>query len=66
MMPFYPVPALVALAGWIFILGTSGAIYVLSGFALVALGIVAYLMRARHACEWPWERGAIAGGNEKD
>ncbi len=53
-MPFYPVPALVALAGWIFILASSGAIYILSGFALLAFGIAAYLWRARMLMEWPY------------
>jgi amino acid transporter len=53
-MPLYPVPALVALAGWIFILVSSGAIYILSGLALLVFGIVAYLWRARTKKEWPW------------
>jgi amino acid transporter len=53
-MPLYPIPALVALAGWIFILASTGRMYVLSGFALVAFGIVAYLLRARSKHEWPF------------
>ncbi len=53
-MPLFPIPALIALAGWIFILATSGVVYVLSGIALVALGIGAYLWRARRTQEWPW------------
>jgi amino acid transporter len=53
-MPLFPVPALVALAGWIFIFATSGVLYVLSGLALVALGVTAYLLRARRTHEWPW------------
>lgn len=53
-MPLYPIPALVALAGWIFILRTSGWNYVAAGFALVAFGIAAYLWRARANGDWPW------------
>ena len=53
-MPLYPIPALVALAGWIFILASTGAIYVMSGFALVVFGVVAYLWRARTKQEWPF------------
>lgn len=53
-MPLYPVPTLVALAGWIFILVSNGVAYILAGFALVALGIVAYLWRARTKLQWPW------------
>jgi amino acid transporter len=53
-MPFYPLPVLIALAGWIFILASSGAVYVLSGFALLGFGIAAYLWRAYRAMAWPW------------
>lgn len=53
-MPLYPLPALIALAGWIFILRTSGWNYVLAGVALVVLGIVAYLWRAHAKRDWPW------------
>ena len=56
-MPLYPIPALVALTGWIFILVSSGAVYILSGFALLAVGIIAYLWRARTKMEWPWVPG---------
>jgi amino acid transporter len=54
-MPLYPLPVMIALAGWIFILASSGAVYVLSGFALLALGIAAYLWRAHRKMEWPWK-----------
>ena len=57
-MPLFPLPALVALAGWIFILATSGAVYLTSGFALLAVGIGAYLVRARSVREWPFENTA--------
>ncbi len=55
-MPLYPVPVLIALAGWIFILVSSGRIYVISGIGVVLLGIVAYLWRARQIAQWPWEK----------
>jgi hypothetical protein len=53
-MPWYPLPALLALAGWIYIVGTNGWKYVLAGVALSALGILAYLWRASHKREWPF------------
>jgi amino acid transporter len=58
-MPLYPIPALIALAGWIFILASSGAVYVFAGLALLVFGIVAYLWRARRIREWPWGRADI-------
>jgi len=54
-MPLYPLPVFVALSGWIFILVSSGRIYVAAGIAVVLLGIVAYLWRARQIAQWPWE-----------
>lgn len=55
-MPLYPLPVLIALAGWIFILVSSGRIYVASGVAVVLFGIVAYLWRARQIAQWPWQK----------
>jgi amino acid transporter len=53
-MWLYPIPAIVALGGWIFILIASGLTYILAGLALMAAGIVAYLWRARRRAEWPF------------
>ncbi|MBV9302963.1 MAG: amino acid permease [Acidobacteriaceae bacterium] len=53
-MPLYPVPVFIALVGWIFVLVSSGAVYVMSGFALLAFGIGVYLWRARRKMQWPW------------
>ena len=57
-MPLFPLPAIVALGGWVFILVTSGPVYILSGFALVALGIAAYVLRGRRNRDWPWRPAA--------
>jgi amino acid transporter len=53
-MWLYPVPAVVALGGWLFILVASGLVYVLSGLLLMAVGILAYLWRARRQADWPF------------
>jgi amino acid transporter len=53
-MWLYPFPAVVALGGWLFILVASGLVYVLSGLVLMAVGILAYLWRARRQAEWPF------------
>lgn len=55
-MPWYPLPALLAMAGWIYIVATNGWRYVAAGLALLLLGIAAYLWRARTASEWPFTR----------
>ena len=53
-MWFYPIPAVVALGGWLFILVASGPVYILGGLLLAAVGILAYLWRARRRSEWPF------------
>jgi amino acid transporter len=55
-MPWYPLPALLAMGGWIYIVSTNGWRYVLAGLALLLLGIAAYIWRARAASEWPFVR----------
>jgi positive regulator of sigma E activity len=45
----YPLPAFIALAGWIFLLGTSEPVVILFGLATLALGVVVYFVWARRA-----------------
>jgi amino acid transporter len=53
-MPLFPVPALIALAGWIYIVVTSGVRYMaVAGLFLVA-GIAVFLWRARQQSNWPF------------
>ena len=53
-MWFYPVTSVIAFAGWAFILAASGLKFILWGIALIAVGIGAYLWRARVQAEWPF------------
>jgi amino acid transporter len=55
-MPLYPLPVLIALAGWIFIFVTSGKWYILSAFGLVIVGVGSYLFRAHSLKMWPFEK----------
>jgi amino acid transporter len=54
-MWLYPVPALVALAGWIFLLLTSGWFLVALGLGTLALGIVCFLVWSWRSRQWPFE-----------
>jgi len=54
-MWLYPLPSLVAMAGWIFIISTSGWKYIATGAAVIVAGVAAYLWRARGTGEWPFE-----------
>jgi amino acid transporter len=53
-MWWYPLPSLVAAAGWIAVLLTSGIWYIAAGFALLAVGVASHLWRARRSGEWPF------------
>ena len=53
-MPLYPLTSIIAFLGWLFILVASGAAYIIAAFALTAVGVGAYLWRARRTREWPF------------
>jgi amino acid transporter len=41
-MPFYPLPSLIALGGWLYIFGTAGATFILYGLGTIGLGLVLF------------------------
>jgi amino acid transporter len=53
-MPLFPLPALVALGGWIYIVVTNGTRYIGIGALLIVIGVVAFLLRSFRAQEWPF------------
>ncbi len=59
-MWLYPVPALFALAGWIYIFVMAGTAPILFGVGALALGAIVFLVRARVEKAWPFEAEAKA------
>ena len=57
-MYLYPLPAIVALAGWLFIFYESEAKFIIAGMLTVAAAVVAYLLRALKLHEWPFAQRA--------
>jgi APA family basic amino acid/polyamine antiporter len=55
-MWLYPVPGIVSLLGWIFVLGTAPRRSLYFAFAVLVVGTAAYLVRAWRRDEWPWKR----------
>ena len=53
-MPLYPLPALIALCGWLYIVFTSGPGYIALAGVFLAIGIAIFLLRARHHLSWPF------------
>lgn len=55
-MPLYPLPVLIALLGWIFILASSGIENVVLAFMIVCVGLIAFFLKARQEQKWPFEK----------
>ena len=55
-MPLFTLPALIALTGWAYIVVTSGLRYIEIGFALMFVGVVAFLCRSYLVRQWPFAR----------
>jgi len=53
-MWLYPVPAFVALAGWMFLLLTSGWLLIALGVGTLVLGIVCFLAWSWRSRRWPF------------
>jgi len=50
----YPIPNLVALAGWIFVFATTDWPIILFGMGTLLLGVVCFLLWSRHTRQWPF------------
>ena len=57
----YPVPVVIAMAGWVAIFISTGRIPVLASLAAAAAGIVVYMARARYLRQWPFQEAAYRG-----
>ena len=60
-MWFYPIPGIISLLGWIYILATSAHGALVFALVIFALGTAAYMARARKRGEWPF---LVAGKSE--
>ncbi len=58
-MRLYPVPAAVALAGWIFLFATTQLRVILFGVGVLALGGVAFLLWSWRTAQWPLGARAV-------
>ena len=50
----YPLPCLLALAGWLFLYFTAGFIFIALGLATLTLGIVAFVLWSSTTKTWPF------------
>lgn len=59
-MWFYPVPGIISLCGWVYVLLTAAGRSLVFAFAVFAVGTAAYMARAKVRREWPFQ-GAVGG-----
>jgi amino acid transporter len=54
-MWLYPLPGIISLGGWMYVLATAAGKSLLFAFGVFAVGTAAYMARARVRKEWPFE-----------
>lgn len=53
-MPLYPIPAILAILIWLFILRHTGLKLVLYGIGVISAGAIVYFSKAYYSKEWPF------------
>jgi APA family basic amino acid/polyamine antiporter len=56
-MWLYPLPGLISVLGWIYVLGTAARRSLIFAAAVFVIGTIAYLLRSRVRGEWPFGDG---------
>jgi len=55
-MPLFPLPAIIALLGWVYVTVTSKPAHLLIGAAMLLAGAAIFLLEARRQSRWPFQR----------
>jgi len=55
-MWLYPLPAVLALAGWIYVFASAGTQAIAFGVVSLLAGAAVYLARARWQADWPFAK----------
>jgi amino acid transporter len=59
-MPLFPLPVIVAIAMWFFILISTGSKLMFSGIVVIFLGAIVYFIKAKFQKEWPFRNSRIS------
>jgi len=54
-MPFFPLPVIIAIAMWFFILVSTGSKLMFSGIVVILVGAIVYFAKAKFQKEWPFK-----------
>jgi hypothetical protein len=60
-MWLYPVPGIISLFGWLYVLATAERKSIFFALAVFAVGSAAYFIRAQLQGEWPFNRQEVGG-----
>jgi fructoselysine transporter len=55
-MPLFPLPVILAILMWIGILISTGYKMMLTGFLVIVLGLIVYLLKSARLKEWPFQK----------
>ncbi|MEP7250896.1 MAG: amino acid permease [Ginsengibacter sp.] len=55
-MPLFPVPVVLAIGMWLFILISTGSKLMLGGILVIITGLIVYFIKARFNSEWPFNK----------
>src|SRR5271156_2536561 len=64
-MWFYPVPVLLAIAGWLGIFLSTGLVPIVSSLVAMTIGLIVYMARARMLGQWPFQPAIVISGNKE-
>jgi amino acid transporter len=53
-MWLYPIPAVLAILGWVFVFATTAPRVILFGIGVLALGAIAFMVWSRKVNQWPF------------
>lgn len=56
-MPLYPVPVIIAIVLWIYILISTGSTLVQLALLIILLGLIVFLIKSKMEKEWPFKNG---------
>jgi hypothetical protein len=55
-MWFYPIPGLISMLGWLYVLATAARRSLLFAFGVLLVGSALYFARAKARREWPFKQ----------
>src|SRR5271156_4458677 len=65
-MWLYPLPVLLAIAGWLGIFLSTGIVPIVSSLVAMTAGLLVYMGRARMLSQWPFDQAEMARGYKEN